>query len=422
MKPAAQEYAERFESFCDRTLYARLDKEEREAIRALAIAHRFTFQEFRQVAQGSRDLAMWGEPGVAEWSRERSGERAVGKESKKELLRALDQRLDGLRRRPTSYSLATAKRPAVRERKPVVTRKTDKKIYGMCPVASEQTVCCNLRTIDAVERCVFGCSYCAVQTFYHDDVAFDADFAAKLAAIELEPDRFYHFGTGQSSDALAWGNRGGNLDALCAFAQRNPNVLLELKTKSNNIRYFTDNRVPPNLVCSWSLNTPVVIANEEHFTADLENRLKAARAVADCGVRVAFHFHPMVHYEEWRSDYTALAADLMRRFRSDEVAFISFGSITMIKSAIKKLRELGNRTKINQVHFVPDPHGKLTYADDVKVDMFSAMYQALGDWHESVFFYLCMEKASIWLESFGYVYETNDAFEADFGRRTSFKV
>ncbi|MCH7549391.1 MAG: hypothetical protein IH969_07650, partial [Candidatus Krumholzibacteriota bacterium] len=134
VKPAAQEYAERFDSFCDRTLYARLDKEEREAIRALAIAHRFTFQEFRQMAQGSRDLAMWGEPGVAEWSRERSGERAVGKESKKELLRALDQRLDGLKRRPTSYSLATAKRPAVRERKPVVTRKTDKKIYGMCPV------------------------------------------------------------------------------------------------------------------------------------------------------------------------------------------------------------------------------------------------------------------------------------------------
>ena len=326
--------------------------------------------------------------------------------------------MEKLRREPARYRRDGAQRPLVRERKPVVTRKTDKKIYGMCPVASEQTVCCNLRTIDAVERCVFGCSYCAVQTFYHDEAVFDADFAAKLAAVELDSDRFYHFGTGQSSDSLAWGNRAGNLDALSAFAERNPNVLLELKTKSNNVRYFEENSVPPNVVCSWSLNTPVVIANEEHFTADLEERLAAARKVADRGVRVAFHFHPMVHYEGWESDYPAIASDIMGRFGADEVAFISFGSITLIKPVIKKLRELGNRTKIHQADFVPDPHGKLTYRDEIKVAMFSTMYETFRPWHRTVFFYLCMEKASIWLDALGFVYENNEVFESDFGRRT----
>src|SRR3990172_8145513 len=122
----------------------------------------------------------------------------------------------------------------------------------MCPVASEETVCCNLRTIDAVENCAFGCSYCTIQTFYSDTFKFDADFTTKLKKIKLDLNRFYHFGTGQSSDSLVWGNKNGTLDALCQFAKGAPNVLLEFKTKSNNLRYLLENDIPANIVCSWS--------------------------------------------------------------------------------------------------------------------------------------------------------------------------
>ena len=79
----------------------------------------------------------------------------------------------------------------------------------------------------------------------------------KLKKIELDPRRFYHFGTGQSSDSLVWGNKNGILDDLCTFARANPNVLLEFKTKSANIAYFLDHEIPENIVCSWSLNTDV---------------------------------------------------------------------------------------------------------------------------------------------------------------------
>ena len=39
------------------------------------------------------------------------------------------------------------------------------RIYGDCPARSEKTVCCNLRTLDLVLNCGFGCSYCSIQTF-----------------------------------------------------------------------------------------------------------------------------------------------------------------------------------------------------------------------------------------------------------------
>lgn len=411
------DYQQKFESFRDRTWYESLPREERDFIGSIAFAHRMTFQEFRQVVEASRDLDMWGEGTVKGWWQSQNG-RAHGSGKVKGLLQELVAHLATLKRLPKSYPPTGLDKPARRDRKPIVTLRSDKKIWGRCPVASEKTVCCNLWTIDAVENCVFGCSYCTVQTFYQDEILFDETFADKIRDIPLDPDRFYHIGTGQASDSLAWGNRNGILDALCEFAVKHPNVLLELKTKSDRVRYLLTNEVPENVVCSWSLNTPTIIANEEHFTANFDKRIEAARSVADRGIKVAFHFHPMVCYDAWDVDYPRAARDVMSLFESREVSFISFGSVTLIKPVISKIRELANQTKILQMELVKDPHGKLTYPDPIKVAMFKTMYRSFEPWHDQVFMYLCMEKPAVWEKSLGYVYRSNEEFERDFARKT----
>ena len=176
------------------------------------------------------------------------------------------------------------------------------------------------------------------------------------------------------------------------------------------------------MVCSWSLNTSTIIRNEEHFTASLEDRLLAARSLADRGIGVAFHFHPMVYYEGWEGEYEKLASRVMSWFDPHEVVFISIGSITFIKPVLKQIRELGHATKITQMELVSDPHGKLTYPDPVKIKMFRNLWQSFAPWRNRVFFYLCMEKASLWQEVFGQVYENNEAFERDFGRQVMGKL
>jgi spore photoproduct lyase len=416
---ARTEYREKFESFSGRTLFEFLEPDQRLFASKIAHEHRLTFQEFRRFTEVARDLNMWGERGLEEWWRNESSRTVLtGIQLKKHLLKRLDGYVAQLQRNPKRYRRDGLGKLVHRPSKPVVTRRSKKAIWGMCPVASKKTVCCNLRTIDAVENCVYGCSYCTVQTFYNDDVVFDADFAAKLEAIELDAGRFYHFGTGQASDSLVWGNRHGVLDTLCRFAADHPNVLLELKTKSGNVGYFEKNEIPENVVCSWSLNTPVVVDNEEHFTADLDTRLDAARRVADRQIGVSFHFHPMLYYDGWDSEYAGIAERLLGLFVPEEVRFISFGSVTLIKPVIQNIRKLNFPTKILQMELVPDPLGKLTYPDDIKIAMYKTMSHTLAPWRERVFMYLCMEKPSIWERSFGYVYGSNEEFEAEFGRRT----
>jgi len=268
-----------------------------------------------------------------------------------------------------------------------------------------------LLTLDAVESCGFDCSYCSIQSFYNQNtITFDSGFADKLSKLNLDKNKTYHIGTGQASDSLMWGNREGVLDALFLFARENPNVILEFKTKSDNVKYLLENDVPKNILCTWSLNTPTIIKNEEHLTASLEKRIGAARKVADKGVKVGFHFHPIVEYENYLDEYQSVYDKLILEFKTQEVALVSFGTLTFIKPVIKKLRDREFRSKITQIP-LSDASGKSSYPHVTKVEMFKHAYESFKPWHKEVFFYLCMEEHDMWKETFGYQYSTNNDFE-----------
>jgi spore photoproduct lyase len=363
-----------------------------------------SFQNIKFISEFMIDLESWQENSLEKYF---SNIESI--EKKGDFLKKIEKYKNELTKNPKKYTVLNSK--PKNSKKPLKVVETDKKIHGMCPVASEKTVCCNLRTIDAVENCAFGCSYCSIQTFYNKEYRFDKDFGKKLAQIEIDPNRKYHFGTGQSSDSLVWGNSHGILDDLVKFAEKNPNIMLEFKTKSKNIKHLLQKNLPKNIFCSWSLNTEVIIKNEEHFTASLDDRLNSARKIADKGQKVAFHFHPIVIYENYQKDYLELINKVKSMFRPEEILFISFGSVTFIKPVIKKIRGLKYSSKILQMPFATDPHGKYTYPDKLKVEKFRFMFDAFREYQEDVFFYLCMEKADIWDKVFGFHYETNEIFE-----------
>ena len=289
----------------------------------------------------------------------------------------------------------------------------ENEVFGMCPVASEKTVCCNLRTIDVAQGCGLGCSYCSIQTFYEDGaIAVEKNLEDKLASIKLDPNKNYHIGSGQSSDSLALGNKNGILDAQLDFASNNPNIILEFKTKSKNINHFFNVKMPKNIFVSWSLNPQLFIDNEEARTASLIQRLESARRLSDKGILVGFHFHPLVHYEGWEKDYKKLINNLMDMFSPNEIALISFGTLTFIKPAIKSLRQVGTKSKILQIPFA-EAAGKMSYPMETKKKIFSKVWDSFTPWHDKVFFYFCMEDKELWNHVFGKCYESNDDFETD---------
>ena len=404
-----ESYRDKFERIAPGTLFPSLETGLQARIKKLATAGRLTYQELRQLSVAGRDLSMWsGLPPEDWWSALPDG---------REGFRRFLQRYEDIRTGTRQFPEEGFSRTGARHME-VVREESGHSIFGMCPVASTQTLCCRLRTIDAVRGCPFGCSYCSIQTFYGNRAVFDAQFGKKLKKIQVEPGRFHRFGSGQSSDSLVWGNRYGVLDDLLQFARDHQEILLELKTKSDRTQDLIDREIPRNAVCTWSLNPPRVIRSEEHGTPGLADRISAARIVADRGVKVGFHFHPIMHYEGWEKEYTLLASKILGSFLSREVLFLSFGTVTLIKPVIRAIRERGGRSRILQMPTALDPKGKITYPDSCKVELLSRMVKAFDSWGDEVYRYLCMEKPDIWLQVMGFTYGSNDEFEQDFGKKT----
>ncbi len=399
----------KLETFRDDPLWKNSDPSFKKFFQEKAETYRMTVQQIRKCLIIQRDLEMWDEKTVPLIWEDVDIQIFKGKAASEKAAGILESKWHHLKSTPFRFKEITPHKKFPQAGTGIM--KEDSILLGYCPVASEKTRCCNLKTLDAVMNCGYGCSYCSIQTFYNKGkILFYDNLRDRLKKIIPDPEKRYHIGTGQSSDSLMWGNRGNLLDDLFEFARENPNIILEFKTKSANINYLLDNEVPQNVICTWTLNTEPVIRNEEHGTASLTDRLDAAEKLYRKNVMVGFHFHPVVRYEGYKKDYSELAAEVIKRFDPEKVCMVSFGTLTFIKSVIKNLRERKLKTRVLQIE-LDEIEGKYSYPLDVKEEMFSFMYEKFRSWHDKVYFYLCMEEKSLWKKVFGFGYESNDEFE-----------
>jgi len=230
-------YTEKFNTAVQNTFFKKLPLSEQEFIKEKSLLFKFSHQELKQIIDIARDLGMWDEKRINEIFPEHN--------QKKVIFSRLRKAYEEIRSKPNSYKNFKLKNIPTEQKYTFKTEVKDGFGLGLCPVASEKTRCCNLLTLDAVESCGFDCSYCSIQSFYNQNtITFDSGFAQKLKNLSLDKNKTYHIGTGQSSDSLMWGNREGILDALFEFARENPNVILEFKTKSDNVKYFLEKPQP----------------------------------------------------------------------------------------------------------------------------------------------------------------------------------
>lgn len=297
------------------------------------------------------------------------------------------------------------------------------KIMGRCPCPKEGelTRCCNLRTLDAVQQCAFGCAYCSIQSFYSKNhIKVVGNLESYLENLILE-EGVWHIGTGQSSDSLFFGDDYGTLTALSAFARKHPEMVIELKTKSSRTDWIRPD-IPKNVVATWSINAKTIVEKEEHLTSSAEKRIESAVKASENGILVGFHVHPMVYFKGWKEEYASLVRLLCSSVNPEKVVMIGMGTLTFTKQNLKVLREGGRRTLVTKIPLTPAA-GKYSYPLETKKEMFSYLYSLFPEeWKKKVFFYLCMEDPSLWKPCLGREYSCNADFDADMRNNYLYKT
>lgn len=371
----------------------------------------FSFQEKLEIVKEEADLRQWKEqPFVEIVDIEKLTNKTDGRANSR-YMGKLREHMHTLRSSETDYSDFNPIRPKHPKTKAVVDKSAILIGRCPCPVDGEKTRCCKLRTLDAVQQCSFGCAYCSVQAFYNENQIKVVDnLKERLDEIHLDSD-VWHIGTGQASDSLLWGDDFGTLSALSDFTEKHPEIVIELKSKSN--RDVFDRKYPRNMLFSWSLNAPTIIEKEEHLTATLYERLAIAEKARDNGNLVGFHIHPMFYFKGWEDEYSLIAKEIAKRFSPSDICMISMGTLTFTKAVLRRLREQGEESKVLQMELTPAA-GKFSYPLDIKEKMFSHMFASFSkEFRDQIFFYLCMEDPSLWKPVLNREYACDKDFELD---------
>lgn len=276
-----------------------------------------------------------------------------------------------------------------------------------CP-GSDGQVCCNYFVINFASNCPMDCSYCYLQDYLAENPALKVfsnvdDLIGEADQLLSKHRRFFfRIGTGEITDSLALEPYIGFAREVIPFFARQPNVLLELKTKSASVEGLLDLDPRDRVAVSWSLNPQRVIDCDEHGTASLEERLRAARCCQEAGYRLGFHFDPIIEYPGWEMDYQSTLEQTFATVDWRRVSWLSLGVLRNTPGLKRVMRERFPSSRLRAGEQVLCADGKLRYFHPLRVEMYRKMAGWIRRHAPTAQIYLCMESREVWERVFGF--------------------
>lgn len=259
-------------------------------------------------------------------------------------------------------------------------------------------LCCGYWIIDLISNCPMDCSYCILQHYLENNplltIYANVDEILTKASLFISGhrDRKFRIGTGELSDSLALDDITGFSKRLIEYLRHQPNVTLELKTKTANIDHLLKLNHNGRVVIGWSINPQRIIEQEETGTAPLVKRFDAARRAVGAGYKVGFHFDPIIYSENWEGEYKPLT-EVIKTFPHEMIAWISLGTLRFPPQMKEIVMRRFPRSRIFYNSLVP-VNGKVRYFRPTREAMYKKMLEWLGPLGEKT--YLCMETKAVW--------------------------
>jgi spore photoproduct lyase len=275
-----------------------------------------------------------------------------------------------------------------------------------CP-GTKEYICCGYQILNIGTNCPLNCSYCILQAYFNQPslrvfVNLEHELNSIAEYLDSHPEKIFRIGTGEFTDSLA-------LDHICewsgllsSFVQKRKNVVLEFKTKTDNIKGLLSSPHRGKIIVSWSLNSPEISRQEDLGAPSLERRLKAARKCQEEGFIVGFHFDPLVHYKGWNEGYLKTFDLLDKYVDPNKVIWISMGCMRFIPALKNIIRKRHPNSRILDGEFISGADGKMRYFKPIRIEMYFYLKECLNSWGKDLGLYLCMESSEIWLKSLGW--------------------
>ncbi len=277
--------------------------------------------------------------------------------------------------------------------------------YKACPCTS-LAIGCGYNILNLGFGCIYECVYCFLQGYQNfKGIIIPANIEDFFSQIDLRPqkNKFFNLkriGSGEFTDSLIFDEITEYSKFIINFFRKYPELFFEFKTKSNKIKNILNTERAKNIVVSWSLNPQKMIDENEFYTASLEERLISALACVNAGYNTAFHFDPIIYYNNWESDYSNVINYIFDKLPEKSVLWISLGTFRF-KSSLKRIIE--NRFPENKIldeELLIGYDEKLRYPENLRITIYKKMIDWIRKRSKNTIIYICMENKNVWEKSF----------------------
>ena len=226
-------------------------------------------------------------------------------------------------------------------------------------------------------NCLYDCRYCFLQGMYrsanylmfvnyHDFVTDITNIAGEHQQDEKPP----WFFSGYDCDSLAYEPVTGFAKHFIAQFEKLPHAVLELRTKSTQIRTLLQREPLQNVVVAYSLSPEEIASSIEIGAPSLAKRIDALEKLQLHGWRIGIRFDPIIWHEGYLQHYRTMIEQVFEKLDSSKVDSVTIGGFRLPKGFYKTLRRLYPEHWLFSAG-LEEKSGMIAYHQDIEREAFS---------------------------------------------------
>ena len=196
-------------------------------------------------------------------------------------------------------------------------------------------------------NCVYDCRYCFLQGMLrsanylvfvnYEDFIDDIKVLAKKHKNDAKPVWFF---SGYDCDSLAYEPVTNFADYFVPAFSSIDNAVLELRTKSTQIRSLLKRPSQDNVVIAYSLSPERVAREIEIGAPSLAKRVEALAKLQQHGWRIGLRFDPIIWHNDYLNDYHAMIKLVFSQLDADLIDSVTLGGFRLPKGFYKTMHKL----------------------------------------------------------------------------------
>lgn len=192
-------------------------------------------------------------------------------------------------------------------------------------------------------NCMYNCEYCYLQGMYnsgHVVIFVNLEDFFRETDVLLSSGEETYLCISYDTDLLAFESLVPYASEWIRFAEKRPNLLLEIRTKSAGFSQIEHIEPIPNVILAWTLSPAAAARRYEKKTPTLRRRMESLRAAVLKGWRTRICFDPLLRIPDWKKEYSELIDSVMEVPELRNVNDITVGVFRINAKYLKNIKKM----------------------------------------------------------------------------------